>query len=350
MKNLFWKLIVLIMVALLSASVVLAYLFDRAISEPMNVGVKGTTVVVNRGSTIGSVAHKLAQQEIIEYTQPLVWYVRLTGQANLIQAGEYRLPQGINPVEFVKMLVVGNVIQLPVTLIEGWTFKDIRAALSRAPQLRSETSDMTAQQIMAAIGMNGISPEGRFYPDTYLYTASTTDMDLLMSASAQMQQVLASAWQRREQGLPYATADEALVMASIIEKETGSAGERAEIAGVFVRRLKLGMRLQSDPTVIFGMGEQYKGNIRRSDLKRTTPYNTYRIKALPPGPIAIPGKASIEAALHPAEGNALYFVGKGDGSHHFSATLAEHQKAVEKYQRSGRRKDYRSHPTRAAGK
>ena len=342
------KLAVWLLVALLASFAAVAFLFDRAISVPMNVGVTGSKVVITKGSSIRTVARDLSRENMIDFSQPLAWYARLTGQANHIQAGEYWLPPGITPAGFVEMLVAGKVIQLPVTFIEGWTFQDVRGALFRQSQLQSKTSDMSEQQIMTAIGVSGVSPEGRFFPDTYLYTAGSTDIGLLKRSAARMQQFLESAWQDRDQGLPYKTAGEALVMASIVEKETGSAGERKKIAGVFVRRLKLGMRLQSDPTVIFGMGEQYSGNITRRDLKRTTAYNTYRIKGLPPTPIAIPGKASIEAALHPAEGDELYFVGKGDGSHYFSATLAEHQKAVEKYQRSGRRKDYRSHPASSA--
>ena len=342
-----WKLGVSIPAFIFLTVAAAVFLFERAITTPMNTDVTGYRIVLKSGATMAFVARELSQSGIIPIPQPLTWYARLKGQAHKIQAGEYWIAPGMTPIDLVEMLVSGRVIQHPVTFIEGWTFREVLAGLATQAQLRSMTSGMSNQQIMAAIGMKGISPEGRFFPDTYLYTAGTTDLDLLMRSASRMQQFLQNAWASRDARLPYADIDEALVMASVIEKETGSEGERHKIAGVFVRRLQLGMRLQSDPTVIFGMGENYKGNISRADLKRLTAYNTYRIKGLPPTPIAMPGKASIEAALHPAEGDELYFVGKGDGSHYFSATLAQHRKAVEQYQRSGRKKDYRSRPAKS---
>lgn len=344
MKIISWKLGISLLVSILLVVAAAIFVFERAITTPMDVKAPGYRVVLEPGATLGAVARELSQNGIILIPQPLTWYARFKGQAHQIQVGEYWIVPGMTPVDLVEMLVSGRVIQHPVTFIEGWTFREVLTVLSKQLQLRLMTPEMNNQQIMAAIGMEGVAPEGRFFPDTYLYTANTTDLELLNRSAIRMQQFLQSAWISRDIGLPYAGIDEALVMASIIEKETGSGGERKKIAGVFVRRLQLGMRLQSDPTVIFGMGEAYKGNITRADLKRMTPYNTYRIKGLPPTPIALPGKASIEAALHPAEGNELYFVGKGDGSHYFSATLAQHQKAVEQYQRSGRKKDYRSRP------
>ena len=323
-----------------------AFWFDRTISTPIKVGGQGFKVVLERGNTIASVAADLVEHKLIDWPQPLIWYARMTGQDRRVKMGEYWLTEGMTSVDLVKMLVVGRVIQYPVTFIEGSTFGDVRKVLAMQSHLEPRTSEMTAEQVMDAIGLEGISAEGRFFPDTYLYTAGTTDLDLLRRSADKMQKFLRSAWDAKAADLPYSRADDALVMASIIEKETGSAGERDQIAGVFVRRLQLGMRLQSDPTVIFGMGKRYKGNITRADLRRTTAYNTYRINGLPPTPIALPGKASIEAALHPLKGDALYFVGKGDGSHYFSATLAQHQNAVERYQRSGRSKNYRSSPAR----
>jgi UPF0755 protein len=342
-----WKLGVSILASIFLTVAAAVFLFERAITAPMNTDDAGYRVVLKPGATMDFVARELSKNGVIPIPQPLIWYARLKGLAHRIQAGEYWIPPGMTPVDLVEALVSGRVIQHPVTFIEGWTFREVLAVLAAQPQLQSKISGMSYQQIMAAIGMEGISPEGRFFPDTYLYVAGTTDLDLLMRSATRMQQFLQNAWVSRDAGLPYADVDEALVMASIIEKETGSEGERNKIAGVFVRRLQLGMRLQSDPTVIFGMGDNYKGNITRADLKRLTAYNTYRIKGLPPTPIAMPGEASIEAALHPSEGSELYFVGKGDGSHHFSDTLAQHRQAVEKYQRSGRKKDYRSRPTKS---
>ncbi len=224
----------------------------------------------------------------------------------------------------------------------------MRTALANSEQLRKVTTDWTSEQVMEAVGAAGQHPEGWFFPDTYMFSGSETDLDILKRAYSRMVRVLDEEWENREQGLPYNSPYEALIMASIVERETGVAHERQEVAGVFVRRLHKGMRLQTDPTVIYGMGDDYDGRIRTRDLRAYTPYNTYRIDGLPPTPIALPGRDSVHAALHPADGDALFFVARGDGSHKFSRTLAEHQKAVREFQLN-RREDYRSFPAPDAG-
>lgn len=240
----------------------------------------------------------------------------------------------------------GDTIQHRITLVEGWNFARLRQALAQNEVLEHLTGDWSGEKLMEELGYKGVHPEGRFYPDTYQFTRGQSDLDILRQASQRLHDVLAEEWQQRADNLPYDTPEQALVMASIIEKETGMASERAAISGVFVRRLNRNMLLQTDPTVIYGMGDNYKGRITRADLQRPTPYNTYTNAGLPPTPIAMVGRAAIHAALHPAEGDALYFVAKGDGSHQFSRTLQEHNRAVREYQLK-RRADYRSSPAPA---
>lgn len=237
----------------------------------------------------------------------------------------------------------GEVVQYSLTLVEGWNFRQLRSALQNQPKLQQTLDGLSDAEIMAHIGAPELHPEGRFFPDTYRFTRGTSDADLLRRAYARLEQVLEEEWQQRSEGLPYQNAYQALVMASIIEKETGVPEERGEIAGVFVRRLARGMLLQTDPTVIYGMGERYKGRITRTDLRTPTPYNTYTNAGLPPTPIAMVGREAIHAALHPADGTSLYFVARGDGSHVFSDTLDQHNRAVREYQLK-RRADYRSSP------
>jgi UPF0755 protein len=224
------------------------------------------------------------------------------------------------------------VVQYPLTLVEGWTFRQVMEALQADERLEHLIEDPSAEAVMARLGRRGVHPEGRFFPDTYHFTRGSSDLDILKRAHAAMERVLAEEWEARADGLPIESPDEALILASIIEKETGLASERAEIAGVFVRRLRLGMRLQTDPTVIYGLGDDFDGNLRRADLRNDHPYNTYVHAGLPPTPIALPGREAIRAALNPADGETLYFVARGDGSHAFSVTLEEHNRAVRKYQ------------------
>ncbi len=287
---------------------------------------------VEPGASLIGVANDLKRRGIIDHPSYLVWYARWEGGADHIKAGDYILQPGMTPARLLEQLVSGEVVQYTLTIPEGWTFRQLIAALDRHDKIKHELRGYNDDAIMVMLGLPGQHPEGLFYPDTYKFSEGTSDIVLLKQAYEAMTTRLESEWRQRAPGLPYDTPYEALIMASIIEKETALPEERERIAGVFVRRLQKNMRLQTDPTVIYGMGERFDGNIRRRDLKAPTPYNTYLIKGLPPTPIALPGGASIHAALHPASGDELYFVSRGDGSHQFSATFDEHNAAVRKYQ------------------
>jgi UPF0755 protein len=267
--------------------------------------------------------------------QSVEWQLlaRQLGVAGKLQVGEYALDPGTTPRQLLLRMREGKVISHRFTIVEGWSLRELRAALARAQPLGHETAQLDDAALMEALGRPGLHPEGRFLPETYVYTRGDSDLDVLARARAAMDKALDAAWESRVPDLPLRSKEEALALASIVEKETGVAEERPQIAGVFVRRLKLGMKLQTDPTVIYGMGERYAGNIRRADLLADTPYNTYTRAGLPPTPIAMPGVAALQAATHPAPGDALYFVAVGDGSgrHVFTRSLAEHQAAVRAY-------------------
>ncbi len=295
------------------------------------------------GTAFSEVARQLETRGLIEKSFWVRVYGRLFPDQARIKAGEYEFTDGMTAETMLEKMVAGDTKHWSVQFIEGWTFSDMRAALSATDRLEVLTSEWTDAQIMKAVGAEGEHPEGRFFPDTYLFTSSESDLDLLRRSFQRMESVLSEEWAGREEGLPYDNAYEALIMASIVERETGAPHERGQVAGVFVRRLQKGMRLQTDPTVIYGMGDKYKGKIGSRDLRTHTPYNTYRINGLPPTPIALPGREAIHAALHPDPGKTLYFVARGDGTHKFSSTLAEHQKAVRAFQLN-RRSDYRSSP------
>ncbi|MEP3588521.1 MAG: endolytic transglycosylase MltG [Marinobacter sp.] len=298
---------------------------------------------VEHGTSFNGLVHDLARQELISDSLWLRLYGRLNPELTRIKAGDYELTPGMTPLEIVDSMVEGKVKLWAVQFIEGWTFADLRTALAKSEKLKKVTTDWSDQKIMKAVGAEGQHPEGWFFPDTYMFSGSETDLDILKRAYNRMASLLEQEWAERAKNLPYDTPYEALIMASIIERETGAPYEREQVAGVFVRRLEKGMRLQTDPTVIYGMGDKYDGRIRRRDLRTHTPYNTYRIDGLPPTPIALPGRDAIHAALHPDDGDALYFVARGDGSHKFSKTLAEHQKAVRAFQLN-RKEGYRSYP------
>ena len=249
-----------------------------------------------------------------------------------IQAGTYLIKRGESVSNVLRRMNAGDVVHYSVTFVEGWTLRDLRQSLKDARKLRQSIDAMTDAELMQALGKPALHPEGQFFPSTYSYTERMTDLDVLAEAHRVMTTVLAEEWERRAPGLPYQSAYEALIMASIVEKETGLASERPDIAGVFVRRLQKGMRLQTDPTVIYGMGANFGGNIRKVDLQTDTPYNTYTRSGLPPTPIAMPGREAIAAALNPAAGDALFFVARGDGSHVFSSTLEQHNAAVREFQ------------------
>ncbi len=320
----------------------LAWRIDRWLDRPLRLDAP-LTYELAPGSNFIRVVNDLARQGIVDEPRWLRWYARLSGQASRIKAGEYRFEPGLTPRQLLRELVQGRVRQYSLTLIEGWNFRQLKAAVAAHPALRQTLQGLDDAAIMARIGHPGEHPEGRFLPDTYHFPKGTRDTDFLIRAYDAMARVLAEEWAGRAPDLPLKTPYEALILASIVEKETGLASERPAIAGVFIRRLRKGMRLQTDPTVIYGMGEAYRGNIRKRDLLKDTPYNTYRRRGLPPTPIAMPGRAAIHATLHPDDSDNLYFVSRGDGSHQFSATLEEHNRAVIKYQLKGRRKPFSSY-------
>lgn len=319
------------------------FFYQNYLDKPLGIRDEGLLFNVPESSNLYAVSNELALAGYLKYPRLLVWHARWTKQTD-IKAGEYRFTSGITPVEILEQLNRGSVIQHPVTLIEGWTLSDIINELHANPKIDSKLVGKTDQQIKQMLELEIDHPEGWFYPDTYLFTQGVTDVDLLKRAHARMRDVLAEEWVTRDTELPYSSEYEVLILASLIEKETGAAHERPEIAGVFVRRLQKGMRLQTDPSVIYGLGPEFDGNLTRAHLQQQTPYNTYRINGLPPTPIAAPGRDAIRAAVQPAEGETLYFVARGDGTHQFSVTLEEHNAAVRKYQIEQRVEDYRSAP------
>jgi UPF0755 protein len=260
------------------------------------------------------------------------WF-RWSGQARRIRAGSYEIGPGTTPRELLDKMVRGEETLETLRLIEGWNFRQVRAELAKAPAMRVLSAQLSDEQLMALIGAPGQSPEGRFFPDTYAYSRGVSDITVLKRAHETMQRRLEAAWAERDPNTPLRSMDEALILASIVEKETGVATDRARVAGVFTNRLRLGMPLQTDPSVIYGLGDSYEGSLRKRHLQSDSPFNTYTRAGLPPTPIAMPGKASLTAALHPEATKALYFVSRGDGSSEFSDTLAEHNRAVNKYQR-----------------
>ncbi|KPK52262.1 MAG: hypothetical protein AMJ84_04735 [Acidithiobacillales bacterium SM23_46] len=305
------------------------------------------TFVVKPGMSLKAFARELNRRGVLHESQSFVLLANLLGKGRELKTGEYLFDAGISARGILAQVVAGRVVRYPVVLVEGWTFRQFLQALARAEKLTQTLAGQTPGQIMAALGHPDEHPEGRFFPDTYHFTAGDTDRMVLARAYQRMQDRLEQEWNARAPDLPVPTPYEALILASIVEKETGKPEERSLIAGVFVNRLHRGMRLQTDPTVIYGLGERFDGNLRRRDLERDTPYNTYKRTGLPPTPIAMPGAAALRAALHPAETRALYFVSRGDGSHVFSETLSEHNAAVIKYQLHGRPRDFSSYPARA---
>lgn len=327
MRFIKWSFFLAVLLALLFAGWMVYF-----VSTPANLQDEVVEVDIRAGSSLRSVSRQLADQGVLSEPNSFTLLVRMLGMAGEIKAGNYLIENGTTPYDLFVIITAGKTTQAGITFIEGWTFNQMRQAMMQNDAIRHLSISYTDQQILESIGASEIHPEGLFFPDTYYFSKGMSDLEILKRAYHAMQSRLNDAWAKREAGLPYKTPYEALIMASIVEKETGRADERKTIAGVFVNRLRIGMRLQTDPTVIYGMGERFDGNIRRKDLQADTAYNTYTRKGLPPTPIAMPGLASIEAALHPAKTRALYFVGKGDGSHVFSNTLAEHNRAVVKYQ------------------
>ncbi len=285
------------------------------------------------GSNLTGVARDLQQRGYLRHARYLVWYARWLGKADTIVAGEYLLLPGMTPVGLLEKLTVGDVQRYTLTIPEGWTFRQLLQLLRSHEKItRTLAPELDDDAIMSLLGLPGVHPEGQFFPDTYQFIAGTSDIALLRSAHGAMQQELQRAWEARAPDVPLATPYEALILASIIEKETGAVEERERIAGVFTRRLRMNMRLQTDPTVIYGLGENFAGRLRYRDLRSDTPYNTYTRRGLPPTPIALPGAAALRAAVNPAPGEEIFFVSRGDGTHYFSVTLQEHEAAVRKYQ------------------
>ncbi len=289
---------------------------------------------IDPGTSVRGVAQAVQAAGVDVEPGLLYWWFRLSGQARQIKAGSYELERGATPVTLLRKLVRGEEALRILTLVEGWTFSQVRAAMARAEQLKADSRGLSNQSIMALLGRPDIHPEGRFYPDSYAYAKGSSDLALLARAMRAMDHRLEAAWSQRLTDTPLKTSQDALILASIVEKETGRAADRAMIAGVFANRLRLGMPLQTDPSVIYGLGDKFDGNLRKRDLLRDTPWNTYTRGGLPPTPIAMPGKAALLAAVQPAQTKALYFVARGDGSSHFSSSLEEHNRAVNKYQRA----------------
>jgi len=327
----------LILILLLGVASFAAYQdVQQVLLEPLQLSEK-QHVDVGLGKTLSTTLNDFEAANLFATPRAVVYlrlYARAIGKASSLKAGEYELSPGMNSFDLLNLIVSGKTVLHELRLIEGWTFAEALAAIRANDALVHTLKEADAETIMRALGRPDVAAEGRFFPDTYYFPKGTTDEAFLRRASSAMENVLNQEWQQRDPDLPYQTPDEALIMASIVEKETGATVERPEVAGVFVRRLKQGMKLQTDPTVIYGIGPSFDGNLKRIDLETDTPYNSYTRFGLPPTPICLPGRASIHAALHPAPGDAIYFVSKGNGTHQFSATLEQHNLAVGRFQKS----------------
>jgi len=304
--------------------------YNWSINRPLAPG--NESYVLEKGQSVRHLAQTLQSRGVIKEPYSLIILARISGVSLKIKAGEFHFKQGESLQSILDQTVKGSVIDYPLVIVEGWTFGQMRQAIAKAEKMEHTLTDFNNEQVMEALGLKGEHPEGLFFPDTYRYVAGQTDLSVLQQAYERMQVVLNKAWENRQQDLPLNDPYEALILASIIEKETGQASERREIGGVFINRLRKSMLLQTDPTVIYGLGNEFDGNLTRKHLKTDTPYNTYTRAGLPPTPIALPGVAAVEAATNPAETKAIYFVARGDGSHEFSETLSQHNRAVRKYQ------------------
>ncbi|WP_024682295.1 endolytic transglycosylase MltG [Pseudomonas syringae] len=343
------KLLVLLETAIVLAVLLLGFAFwqqKEALNQPLKVA-QEQLLDVPAGSTPTGVLNRLQADGVIKdaFWLRLYWRFNLSGQP--LHSGEYRMVPGMDVNALFDVWKRKEVVQYSLTLVEGWNFRQVRAALAKQAKLDQTLAGLSDSELMAKIGHPDVFPEGRFFPDTYRYVRGMTDAELLKQAYNRLEEVLDEEWQVRSSEAPYSNPHQALIMASMVEKETGVPQERGQIAGVFVRRLKLGMQLQTDPTVIYGMGERYNGKLTRANLREPTPYNTYVIAGMPPTPISLVGREAIHAALNPVAGSSLYFVAKGDGSHVFSDDLDAHNSAVRDYQLK-RRADYRSSPAPAA--
>jgi UPF0755 protein len=329
----FWMIVALLLIAILAAAGWFYLDYRRFVDAPLTVTQPDATIDIARGETYRTIVEQLRREHV---TDASPWYWRALGRElgteGKLHAGEYALTVGLTPRLLLQKMAAGDVLQHHFTIVDGWTFKQLRLALAADAGLAQTLPGMSDADIAQKLGIVETNPEGWFLPETYSWIKGDSDVSVLKNAHAAMQKALDKAWATRATDVPLASPYQALILASIVEKETARPDERALIAGVFVRRLKTGMRLQTDPTVIYGMGAAYAGNIRRTDLETDTPYNTYTRDGLPPTPIALAGTPALDAALHPAAGDALYFVARGDGSHEFSSTLDAHNRAVQKFQ------------------
>ena len=301
--------------------------------QPLDLGPQPLELAIEPGTTPRGVARDVVAAGVQTDARLLYAWFRFSGQDRAIKAGNYEIPPGTTPIGLLRKLARGEEALRALTLVEGWNWRQVRQALAREDQLRPDSAQLTDEALMAQLGRPGVAPEGRFFPDTYTYAKGSSDIALLSRALHAMDRRLDAAWAQRAADTPLKSADQALILASIVEKETGKPSDRGQIAGVFTNRLRAGMLLQTDPTVIYGLGERFDGNLRRRDLQADTPWNTYTRAGLPPTPIAMPGKAALLAAVQPDATRALYFVAKGDGTSHFSASLDEHNRAVNRFQR-----------------
>ena len=303
--------------------------------QPLQLSQPNLELEIEPGTTPRGVAQSVVKAGVQTDARLLYAWFRLSGKDRSIKAGNYELSAGLTPYELLQKLARGEESLRALTLVEGWNWRQVRAALAREEFLKQDSAGLSDEALMAQLERAGVAPEGRFFPDTYTYAKGSSDIAVLRRALHAMDRRLADAWAMRAANTPLKSADEALILASIVEKETGRAADRPQIAGVFTNRLRIGMRLQTDPTVIYGVGASFDGNLRKRDLQTDTPWNTYTRAGLPITPIAMPGKAALMAAVQPDQTKAIYFVAKGDGTSHFSATLDEHNRAVNRYQRGG---------------
>ncbi|NWA83289.1 endolytic transglycosylase MltG [Pseudomonas sp. D2002] len=342
------KLVLLLQIGLVSAGLLLgfsAWKLDSALKQPLNL-TQEQLLDVPAGATPTGTFNRLETEGVLDgaFWLRLYWRFNLDGQP--LHSGEYRMTPGLTAEGLIGLWQRGEVVQYSLTLVEGWNFRQVRSALAKHEKIVQTLSGLTDSEVMDKLGHPGVFPEGRFFPDTYRFVRGMTDVEFLKKAYNRLDDVLAQEWSKRAADAPYTDPYQALIMASLVEKETGVPEERGQIAGVFVRRMKIGMLLQTDPTVIYGLGERYNGKLTRAHLKEANPYNTYMIAGLPPTPIAMVGREAIHAALNPVPGSSLYFVARGDGSHIFSDDLDAHNAAVREFQLK-RRADYRSSPAPA---
>jgi UPF0755 protein len=302
------------------------------VDRPLTLAQTPTDLLVEPGAGAAQVAREVAAAGVGVSAPLLQAWFRLSGDGRAIKAGSYEIEAGVTPRTLLRKLVRGEQATRSLTLVEGWNIRQVRQALAKAPNLAQQTAGLSDTQLMERLGRPGQHPEGRFFPDTYVYPKNSPDLVVLGLALRAMDRELAAAWTRRKPDTPLKTAEQMLVLGSIVEKETGRAADRPQIAAVFINRLRLGMLLQTDPSVIYGLGERFDGNLRKRDLQTDTPWNTYTRPGLPPTPIAMPGRAALQAVAEPAPSDALYFVARGDGSSEFSRSLADHNRAVRRFQ------------------